>query len=177
MAVNSLARAVGAVSMLFGIKLHLGGQDEVRGNQGAARAIRYGRPRRVTVMVRRFAQVLGVTYILTGIVGFLFTGLQGREVITLLIFDFNPVHNGLHTVVGLAFLLSSVTEGLARAVCTLAGGTYLAIGLVGLLLIGGDDLNVLALNQADNALHIVSGGFAIYVGLVGEEDAVAQGTS
>jgi hypothetical protein len=181
MAVSSLGRTIGALSMLFGIKLNLDPADQTAGGRGAERAIRYGRPRRVTVMVRRFAQVLGVTYILTGVLGFLFTGFQGGEVITLLIFDFNPVHNALHAVVGLAFLASSVNEGLARSVCTLGGGTYLAIGLVGLLLIGsGDlisngDLNVLALNQADNVLHILSGGLAVYVGLAGEEDTAVAG--
>jgi hypothetical protein len=180
MAGSWLGRGINAVSMLFGIRIDLEGETQGAGQPGADRAIRYGKPRRVTVMVRRFAQVLGVTYILTGVVGFLFTGFRGGEVTTLLIFDFNATHNALHTVVGLAFLASSVSEGLARSICTLAGGTYLAIGVVGLLLIGsGDlisngDLNVLALNQADNALHILSGGFAIYVGLAGENDAVVR---
>jgi hypothetical protein len=135
--------------------------------------------RRVTLLVPGFTRLLGAIYLLTGILGFALGGFGAKGVTTLVIFDLNPVHSGVHTIVGAAMIASTLLgDDLPRIVLTLAGGTYLAIGVVGLFLLGGGALgggiNVLALNQADNVLHVLTGGLAVYVGLTGEgpDDAI-----
>jgi Domain of unknown function (DUF4383) len=125
---------------------------------------------------RRFAQVFGAIYVLIGIVGFFITGFgdfatsEGR---TLILFDINPLHNIVHLVVGIAFLAASRVEATARTVSALVGAVYLAVGLLGLFIAGNDDLNLLALNQADNVLHLLSGAIALYFGLAGRREALA----
>ena len=125
---------------------------------------------------RRFAQVFGAIYILIGIVGFFVTGFgdfAAGEGHTLILFDVNPLHNIVHLVVGIAFLAASGAEATARTISTLIGAVYLAVGLLGLFLVGSADLNLLALNQADNVLHLLSGALALYVGLAGRREALA----
>jgi Domain of unknown function (DUF4383) len=125
---------------------------------------------------RRFAQVFGAIYVLIGIVGFFVTGFgdfAGSEGQTLILFDVNPLHNIVHLVVGIAFLAASGAEATAKAISTLIGAVYLAVGLLGLFLVGNADLNLLALNQADNVLHLLSGAIALYVGLAGRREALA----
>jgi hypothetical protein len=125
---------------------------------------------------RRFAQVFGAIYVLIGIVGFFITGFSdfaGSEGRTLILFDINPLHNVVHLVVGIAFLAASRVEATARTISTLVGAVYLAVGLLGLFIAGSDDLNLLALNQADNVLHLLSGAIALYFGLAGRREALA----
>jgi Domain of unknown function (DUF4383) len=125
---------------------------------------------------RRFAQVFGAIYVLIGIVGFFITGFSdfaGSEGRTLILFDINPLHNVVHLVVGIAFLAASRVEATARTISTLVGAVYLAVGLLGLFIAGTDDLNLLALNQADNVLHLLSGAIALYFGLAGRREALA----
>jgi hypothetical protein len=45
----------------------------------------------------------------------------------------------------------------------MAGGILVAVGLVGLVLAGGSQADVLALNQADNLLHIATGAVLLAV--------------
>jgi hypothetical protein len=191
MIASDVARRVGAVSALVGFKLDLypdppdvpepdGNRDalELYGHQPVPAAPPPARRwpiRRVTILVPQFTRLYGAIFLLTGIAGFALGAFRGQEVTTLVIFDLNPVHSGLHTAIGAALIASTlVNDELARITCTLAGGTYLAISVVGLFLIGGGDINVLALNQADNVLHATTGLLAVYVGLTGEgeDDAI-----
>jgi hypothetical protein len=57
---------------------------------------------------------------------------------------------------------------------TIIGAVYLLLGVVGLLLVGGDNpLNVLALNGADNVLHFASAVVLLAVGL-GADRSIAS---
>jgi len=180
MPVSDVARRVRAVSAFAGFKLDPHPRHTDRSDPDpdpapsrAARRRRRRAIRRVTILVPGFTRLLGAIYLLTGIAGFALGGFRGDGVTTLVIFDLNPVHSGVHTIVGAAMIASTLLgDDLPRIVLTLAGGTYLAIGIVGLLLLGGGELgggiNVLALNQADNALHVLTGAVAVYVGLTGE---------
>ena len=130
---------------------------------------------------RSFAQLagyaFGALYLLVGIVGFAVTsgvGFVARDGELLFgLFEINPLHNVVHLLVGVA-LLWGATRGVntARAVDTTVGVTYLLVGIVGLFMIDSA-ANVLAINAADNALHLVSAAVLLIAGLVGAPGATA----
>jgi hypothetical protein len=70
----------------------------------------------------------------------------------------------LHMGLG-ALLLEGARHPLlwARFANTMAGGILVAVGLVGLVLAGGSKADFLALNQADNLLHITTGAVLLAV--------------
>ena len=47
------------------------------------------------------------------------------------------------------------------------GAVYLLVGILGLFINGGSDLNLLNINQPDNALHLASAALGLYFGLAG----------
>jgi hypothetical protein len=126
--------------------------------------------------VQRFAQVFGAVYLLVGLLGFAFTGLSdfaGTSDDKLLLFGVNPLHNLVHLGVGALWLASSRSESSARAVSTLIGAVYLLVGVLGLFINGGSELNILNINQPDNALHLASAALGLYFGLAGRRVASA----
>jgi Domain of unknown function (DUF4383) len=107
---------------------------------------------------------------LRGLLGFVFTGLAGFAAPSddkLLLFGVNPLHNLVHLAVGALWLASSRTEASARAVSILIGAVYLLVGVLGLFINGSSDLNLLNINQPDNALHLASAALGLYFGLAG----------
>jgi uncharacterized membrane protein YuzA (DUF378 family) len=105
----------------------------------------------------RLAAVLfGLVYTLVGLAGFLVTAdvpFASREGEPLLGFEVNPLHNIVHLVVGIALLLGSRTVSGARAANLTVGAMYLVVGIAGLFIID-TEANILALNGADNVLHL-----------------------
>jgi len=129
-----------------------------------------------TMQVQRFAQVFGAVYLLVGLLGFAFTGFADFAAPSddkLLLFGVNPLHNIVHLAVGVLWLASSRTEAGARTVSILIGAMYLVVGVLGLFINGGSDLNLLNINQPDNALHLASAALGLYFGLTGRR-AVAS---
>jgi hypothetical protein len=123
--------------------------------------------------------VFGVVYLVIGILGFFltsstgFVATSGPKLIGL--FEINPLHNVAHLLVGAALLIAGLSGArAAKAVNTIIGAVYLLLGVVGLLLVGGDNpLNVLALNGADNVLHFASAVVLLAVGL-GADRSIAS---
>jgi hypothetical protein len=106
--------------------------------------------------------LFGVTFVFVGMLGFAigvgqyaFHGKEGNKVIKL--FSVNALHNIVHLVVG-AVLLAGVIGGYfaSRVINGLVGLVYLVIGIVGWFVIN-TSLNVIALNNWDNVLHMASG--------------------
>jgi ABC-type transport system involved in multi-copper enzyme maturation permease subunit len=105
------------------------------------------------------ALAIGAIYTLVGLLGFLVTGFDNFAAETdktLLGFEINPLHNLVHLAIGLAGLALWRRLDTARLY-----GWLLAIGyglafLYGLLAAGNSDINFLAINGADNGLHLVS---------------------
>ena len=114
---------------------------------------------------------LGIVYVLDGIYGYFLTSdtafmaTSGPKVFSL--FEINPLHNLVHLVVGVALLTAAlVGPRLARATNTTLGAIFLLVGVVGLLLSGGNNpLNILAINGADNVLNFASAAILLAVGL------------
>ena len=87
------------------------------------------------------------------------------------LFEVNVLHNVVHLAIGVAMVASSFAGRLPPAVTnTFFGGAYLLIGVYGVLIQPGGPANVLALNAADNLLHLGLGGVICVVGV----DALVQ---
>jgi len=116
---------------------------------------------------RLVAGVFGAVYLLVGLLGFAVTsgvGFAATEGENLIIFEVNPLHNIVHLLIGGLLLLGSRTVASAKGVNTAVGGVYLLVGLLGLFLVGSG-ANILALNGADNVLHLGSAVLLLGVGL------------
>jgi hypothetical protein len=117
---------------------------------------------------RLVGYVLGIVYLLVGVLGFVVTsgvGFASTEGKTLLGFELNPLHNIVHLLVG-AFLLAGALKGVAAArnANLTVGVVYLVVGIIGLFILDSD-ANILALNSADNVLHLVSALLLLAVAL------------
>lgn len=116
---------------------------------------------------RLLATVFGAVYLLVGLLGFAITGFSGfaeTEGETLIVFDVNPLHNIVHLAIGGLLLVASRTVTSAKAANTTVGAVYLLVGILGLFLLGSE-LNIIALNSADNVLHFASAIVLLGVGL------------
>jgi len=117
---------------------------------------------------RLIATVFGAVYLLVGLVGFAVTsgvGFFSTEGNNLIIFEVNPLHNVIHLAIGAALLYAGVKDiQLSRTVNTAVGAVYLLVGILGLFLLNSP-LNIIALNGADNVLHLASSVLLLGVGL------------
>jgi hypothetical protein len=82
------------------------------------------------------------------------------------LFQVNGLHNVVHLAVGAAMVAAAIAgTRSARLANTLIGAVYLALGVLGLFITGDNPLNIIALNGADNGLHLVIGSVLVAVGL------------
>lgn len=111
---------------------------------------------------------LGAVYLLVGLVGFAITtgvGFAHTHGKDLIIFELNPLHNIVHLAVGLALGLAAFRgRAVSASVNSLVGAVYLLVGVVGLFVTNAA-MNILALNHADNVLHLASALVLLGVGL------------
>jgi hypothetical protein len=116
--------------------------------------------------VKTYAAILGWTFVAVGVAGFILTGFGdffGVDGEQLILFGVNPAHNLIHLVLGATYLIGArATEAGARAVVLVLSSAYLLVGLLGLLLMD-TSANILAINQADNVLHLAIGALGIAV--------------
>jgi hypothetical protein len=123
--------------------------------------------RRLNTLV---AFLFGAVFVLVGLAGFFVTGghhVAGQDGGKLLgLFQVNVVHNLVHLAVG-AVMIGAATAGLhaAKAVNIFFGVVYLVVFVFGLLAVG-NSLNFLALNNADNGLHLALGAALLGAGLL-----------
>ncbi|MET4619517.1 hypothetical protein ABIE18_000953 [Arthrobacter sp. 2762] len=126
---------------------------------------------------RLIATIFGAVYLLVGVLGFFVTagtGFFATEGANLIIFAVNPLHNVIHLAIGAALLyagMNSVT--LSKSVNTAVGGVYLLVGILGLFLVG-TSLNIIALNGADNVLHLASAVVLLGVALSQDKAVVVS---
>ncbi|HSV65905.1 MAG TPA: DUF4383 domain-containing protein [Mycobacteriales bacterium] len=118
--------------------------------------------------------VLGVVYLLVGLVGFTVTGgtdfaaHHGNKLLGL--FEINPLHNLVHILVGVLLAGAAYAGlGLSRAVNTLVGAIYLFVGVIGLFILD-NSANILALNGFDNVLHFGSALVLLGIGLAADRE-------
>jgi hypothetical protein len=122
--------------------------------------------RRLNTLV---AFLFGAVFVLVGLAGFFVTGGHhpvGQDGGKLLgLFQVNLIHNLVHLAVG-AIMIGAAIAGLraAKAVNLFFGVGYLVVFVFGLFAVG-NSLNFLALNGADNGLHLALGAVLTAVGL------------
>lgn len=106
-----------------------------------------------------WAKILGVVFLLIGIVGF-FTGDM------LLFFSINSVHNYIHILTGLIALWAGFASNgkNAKTFNLVFGIVYLLVAIVGFFNVG-TLVSLLSLNAADNWLHLVIGVVTTAIGL------------
>lgn len=115
------------------------------------------------------ALIIGVVFLLVGVIGFTVTGLSGfmehDETQTLLGFAINPLHNVVHLVIGILGVSLWATSAGARVFGWLLLIGYGAVFVYGLFAVEDPDINYLNINDADNWLHGASAvvGFLIAV--------------
>jgi hypothetical protein len=116
------------------------------------------------------AAVAGAGFALAGLVGFFISeNVVSKTDSDLLGFQVNHLHNVVHLLIGLALLAASKRQDTARSANLAIGGTYLLLGVLGPLL-DGSALDVIALNSADNGLHLVSGLLLVGVGVAADKE-------
>jgi len=116
------------------------------------------------------AGAVGAVFIVVGLLGFTVSGghsIAGHTGGQLLgLFQVNSLHNLVHLAVGAVMVAAAIAGArAARSVNTLVGAVYLVLGLAGLFIAGDSPLNIVALNGADNGLHLVIGAVLVAVGL------------
>jgi uncharacterized protein DUF4383 len=128
------------------------------------------------------AGLVGLVYLVIGIIGFARTGLSGfagNEHVMLLGLMINPLHNVVHIVVGLLGLLLATSSGGARAFGWMLLVGYGLVSAWGLMITGvissnpvsglGNPLN---LNQPDNWLHVTSAALGLIIAIMPARKAV-----
>jgi len=115
------------------------------------------------------ALVIGVVYLLVGVVGFAITGFDDWTMHdhsqTLLGFAINPLHNVVHLLIGLLGVLLWSRSASARTYGWILAIGYGAAFVYGLIVVNNPDANLLNINGADNVLHIVSAVAGVAVAL------------
>ncbi|MCZ2402502.1 DUF4383 domain-containing protein [Paenarthrobacter sp. Z7-10] len=123
---------------------------------------------------RLLATVFGVVYLLVGVLGFFVTsgiGFFATEGHDLIVFEVNPLHNVIHLAIGAALLIAGLKSiPAARSVNQTVGFVYLLVGILGLFLLNSS-LNIIALNGADNVLHLASAILLLAVGISQDKSA------
>lgn len=109
-------------------------------------------------MARTLSKVLGVVFILVGILGFFQDPILG-------LFEVDLVHNLVHLVSGVALVALAGATALR-----VVGVVYLLVTVLGFAMGEGDLLGLMHVNAADNWLHLV-----LAVALIGA--SFAKGSS
>ena len=122
------------------------------------------------------ALAFGVVYLLVGVLGFFvdsggFAATTGGKLLGL--FQVNPLHDVAHLLIGAVLLASSRALSSARGANSVVGAAYLLLGIVGLFILDSD-ANILALNGADNVLHLASAAPLLGVGVSADKDAAVR---
>ena len=147
----------------------------------AATADNTGAGRRSMAWPQMLALVFGAVYLLVGIVGFFWTGGshfadRGGDDMLIGLFMINPLHNIVHIVIGLAGLAMARTLAGARSYGWLLFVAYAAVSVYGFIALG-KSWDFLAINSADNILHVVTALIGLVIALAPVEETVGRRTS
>jgi len=118
-------------------------------------------------MANKVCTIVGVVFLLVGILGFVMPGLLGAHL--------SMAHNIVHLVSGVLALYIGLkgSAGAAKTFCLVFGVVYLLLGIVGFVAGTGADrmLVVIAgqleLGTVDHAIHILLGIVFLVGGLMG----------
>ena len=116
-------------------------------------------------MAKRICTILGIVFLLVGIVGFVAPNFLGAHL--------NTPHNLVHIISGALALYLGLAGSLsaARLFCLIFGIVYLLLGVVGFLMGSGADrmfdvAGILHLGTMDHIIHIALGLIFLIGGLL-----------
>jgi hypothetical protein len=121
-------------------------------------------------LARAVAAILGIIYVLVGVVGFLPDPLVQASTAAsatgalLGVFPINLLHNVVHLVIAASLLYASMATATAIMVSRVIGGVYVVVGLLGLVSPNG--FGLLPLGGADIFLHLGTGAVLMAVGFM-----------
>ena len=113
---------------------------------------------------KTFALVVGIVFVLVGILGFIPALVSGGALLG--IFAINTLHSIVHLLIGILGIAAAYT-GWPRLYNRIFGVVYLLLAVLGFipaLTFHGSLLGIVAINMADNILHLVVGLALAYVG-------------
>jgi hypothetical protein len=147
----------------------------------AAAADNTGAGRRSMAWPQMLALVFGAVYLLVGIVGFFWTGGshfadRGGDDMLIGLFMVNPLHNIVHVVIGIAGLALARTLSGARTYGWVLFVGYAAAAVYGFAAID-KSWDFLAINTADNVLHVVTALIGLIIALAPVDEPVAGRTA
>ena len=105
-------------------------------------------------MAKTVCKLLGIVFVIVGLCGFAAPMLLGAHL--------NMPHNVVHIVSGLIALYFGFAGSMsgAKGFCLVFGVVYLALGILGLVLVGADQMwhvGPLMLGKVDDGIHILLG--------------------
>jgi hypothetical protein len=113
-------------------------------------------------MIRKLAWIFAIALIAVGILGFIPGITSGGNLLG--IFAVDTVHNLIHLVSGIAFLIAvKKSASAAKTVFKVFGVIYGLVAVIGLFQ-GDTVLGLITTNMADHVLHIVIAAVALFVG-------------
>lgn len=112
-------------------------------------------------MVQKLAWVFGVVFLAVGVLGFVPGITSGGHLLG--VFEVDGLHNVIHILSGLAALAAAWGMYSARLYFQVFGVVYGLVAVLGLIQ-GGNVLGLIGVNMADNLLHVVIAGAALYAG-------------
>jgi hypothetical protein len=110
-------------------------------------------------MVKTFAGLVGLLFLLLGVMGFFTHELFGM-------IHFDIVHNIIHLGIGAAGLLAMRTEENAIKFAKTVGIIFVVLGILGIVL--PDMLGLMHMENAENVLHLVVGVIGLYLGFTAQ---------
>lgn len=118
-------------------------------------------------MLKKLAMWVGAAFLLVGLLGFVpgivTTDSEGMSML-LGLFMVDTVHNVVHILTGVVGLLASTSAMYAKWYFLVFGGVYALVTLLGFM--GSPVLGFLAVNDADNWLHLLFAVLLLGIGLL-----------
>jgi hypothetical protein len=121
-------------------------------------------------MAKKLVMLLGVVFVLVGLLGFVNNPVLG-------LFAVDTLHNIVHLLSGvLALFFAAKGEDAAKSFAKVFGVVYALVALLGLLIPGESIFGLLTVNLADDMLHVVLALVFLWIGFgMGGSAAPASG--
>lgn len=122
-------------------------------------------------MLKTFTIILGVVFLLVGVLGFIPNGIVGANGI----FMTNGLHDIVHLLVGVVLLVVAfAAEAFMGLSLKVFGAVYLVVAVLGFMATDGLILGLIQTNAADHLLHIVLGVVLLGLPFVLKEEGPAM---
>ncbi|MEY4747719.1 MAG: hypothetical protein RLZZ416_768 [Candidatus Parcubacteria bacterium] len=124
-------------------------------------------------MLQKLGWTFGIVFLAVGVLGHV-PGITSNGML-LGIFEIDGLHNVIHLLSGVAAIAAVYTSAAyTRLYFKVFGIVYALVAVVGFLQ-GGTVLGLIAVNMADNLLHLVIAAVALWAGFGMKDEAIPMG--